>query len=178
MLMYNGKTHYFLWEHRGSVVEQKRLLDGNKLIKIFYLPGVTSGVYIPLALRRSTMQTNEIISSSLVTLWINIFSGPLSDSLGLRCEACCGVYKNQPPLGKIKYKREARTLTIKHNLDFRCIDTRGRNGTSEKKELLMYTMQVAMETQGLYTLLTGRRVLRTALSASALWSYEIIFKWF
>lgn len=38
MLMYNGKTHYFFMVQRGSVVFfQKRLLDGNKLIKKFYL---------------------------------------------------------------------------------------------------------------------------------------------
>lgn len=37
MLMYNGKTHYFFMVHRGSIVEQKRLLDGNKLIKKYFL---------------------------------------------------------------------------------------------------------------------------------------------
>jgi hypothetical protein len=40
MLMYNGKTHYFFMVRRGSVVGTKErlpLLDGNKLIKKYFL---------------------------------------------------------------------------------------------------------------------------------------------
>ena len=132
MLMYNGKTHYFFMVQRGSVVfVQKRLLDGNKLIKKFYLYLFFHSLFFV----RSAAGFEE-------------------------CECQCYIEIAKTKGCRIKYKQQ-ETLTTKHIHFVCIDTTKGRRSkkekrTSEKKTVDVYDAGCHWKRNGLNTLMKLR----------------------